>query len=58
MGIEIVGGDFSLYAGMLELADWTDLGSVVERRMGSSPIARTTCRSDGIGRHGRLKISW
>ena len=27
---------------MLELVDWTDLGSVVERRVGSSPTARTT----------------
>ena len=30
------------YAGMLESVDWTDLGSVVERRVGSSPTARTT----------------
>ena len=29
------------YAGMLELVDWTDLGSVVERRVGSSPTTRT-----------------
>ena len=29
------------YAGMLESVDWTDLGSVVERRVGSSPTART-----------------
>ena len=27
---------------MLESVDWTDLGSVVERRVGSSPTARTT----------------
>lgn len=26
---------------MLESVDWTDLGSVVERRVGSSPTART-----------------
>ena len=29
---------------MLESVDWTDLGSVVERRVGSSPTARTIKR--------------
>ena len=29
---------------MLESVDWTDLGSVVERRVGSSPTARTTSK--------------
>ena len=33
------------YAGMLELVDWTDLGSVVERRVGSSPTTRTKIES-------------
>lgn len=32
------------YAGMLESVDWTDLGSVVVRRVGSSPTARTRNR--------------
>lgn len=29
------------YAELLELVDWTDLGSVVERRVGSSPTFST-----------------
>ena len=33
---------------MLESVDWTDLGSVVERRVGSSPTARTTILRQSI----------
>ena len=34
-------GRISMFAGMAELADAPDLGSGVNRRAGSSPVART-----------------